>query len=399
MKRFWFLLVAAIGAMSPAARAQVNCSSSSTKLICLIPNQLNLSPGSSQSLAFLNEAVGSQVSELPVATPASGIIYTNDPKLNLPVPSNETLGPVLTQRAETIGRHKVYIAFTYQYFLLQDIDGLSLKNLPIFLPLQTGTAVTATNNRLDLKANQFTGYVTYGLTGRIDLSVAVPVLDVHEQFTSSGVEFSLVPPFGSATFNNISKAGEVTGVGDVTLAIKGRVWKPRHGGFSLGAEVRLPSGDALNFLGAGTIGFRPFGTLTYGGRFSPHFNIAYEVNGSTDLITNSQGGKGQLPNRLLYSGGADWGVTKWLTLAADVLEQRVFDAQRIKLINFSISNPNLTFPSISPFKDSYNRTDGSAGVKIKPFGNLIITGNVVVKLDHAGLRSRLVPLVGASYTF
>ena len=108
MKRFLFFCLLVGGIICcPAAEAQITCSAASTKLACVIPNQLFLT--GSQNLGFLNEAVGSQLGDLPLASPASGIIYTNDPKLNLPVPSNDTLGPVLTQRAETIGRHKVYL--------------------------------------------------------------------------------------------------------------------------------------------------------------------------------------------------------------------------------------------------------------------------------------------------
>jgi len=383
--------------------AQVNCtagSPASGKLICLIPNQLNLTQGSAQNLAFLNEAIGSQVSDLPLATPASGVIYTIDPKLNIPVPSNETLGPILTQRAETIGRHKFYIAFTYQFFQFEDIDGMGLKNLPIFLPLQGGNVVTATNNRLDLKASQFTAYFTYGLTTSIDVSVAVPIIDMHERMTTSGIEYSLVPPIGSTSFTNkASPDGSATGIGDVNVAAKWRLWKRKHGGLSVGAELRLPSGDSENFLGAGTIGVRPFAVFTYGGRISPHFNIAYEVNGNTNLVTNSSGTNGQLPNRLIYSGGADWAITRWLTVAADVLEQRVFDAQRVNLVSYTIPNPNLTYPSINSFTGSYNRTDGSIGLKLKPFKTFIVTANLLMKLDQPGLRARNVPLGGLSITF
>src|ERR1700726_4009982 len=129
MKRLLFFSLLAGGFLSPAVHAQVNCSQSS-KLICLIPHGLNFTQSSFASLGFLSEALGSEVSSLPLASPASGIIYRNDPKLNLPVPSDEALGPVLTQRPETIGRHNLYIAATYQFFRFEDIDGLSLKNLP-----------------------------------------------------------------------------------------------------------------------------------------------------------------------------------------------------------------------------------------------------------------------------
>ena len=403
IRRLLFLAILIILTQGPRVLAQVNCtagSSASGKLICLIPNQLNLTQGSAQNLAFLNEAIGSQVSDLPLATPASGVIYTIDPKLNIPVPSNETLGPILTQRAETIGRHKFYIAFTYQYFQFEDIDGMGLKNLPIFLPLQGGNVVTATNNRLDLKASQFTAYFTYGLTTSVDVSVAVPIIDMHERMTTSGIEYSLVPPIGSTSFTNkASPDGSATGIGDVNVAAKWRAWKLKHGGLSVGAELRLPSGESENFLGAGTIGVRPFAVFTYGGRISPHFNIAYEVNGDTNLITNSSGSNGQLPNRLIYSGGADWAITRWVTLAADVLEQRVFDAQRINTISYTIPNPNLTYPSINAFTGSYNRTDGSVGIKLKPFKTFIVTANILMKLDQPGLRARNVPLGGLSITF
>jgi len=392
---FLFLLVGAV--FCPAAEAQINCTPTSPKLACVIPNQLHLT--GSQSLAFLNEAVGSQLGDLPLASPASGIIYTYDPRLNLPVPSNDTLGPVLTQRAETIGRHKIYLAVTYQFFRFEDIDGTSMSQIPILLSLQGGAAITVSNNRLDLTAHQLGVYLTYGATSRIDISIAMPILDVHERFISSGTEYSTGG--GSATFTNVSSGSKgATGIGDQVLAIKGTVWKPKQGGLALGAEVRLPTGDAINFLGSGTVGFKPFVSLTYGGRVSPHLNVAYEINGHSILVTNAQGGEGRLPNRLIYSGGADFGVTKWLTIATDVLAQNVNHAQRVSVVNESVTNPViLTASTIQPFVGSYNRTDFSGGVKVKPIGNLVLTGNVTVKLDQGGLRARWVPFAGVSYTF
>jgi hypothetical protein len=393
--------------LATKCQAQINCPDGTRALACIIPDQLKLKQGQSQNLNFINEAIGSQVSDLPLASPASGIIYTNDPKLNTPIPSNATLGPILTQRAETIGYHKFYVAFTYQYFSFNVIDGVSLKNLPIFLPLATGLAVTATNNRLDLKANQYTGYFTFGLTSHIDVSVAVPIVSVSEQFTSSGIEYDLTNPAAPTTkFSNYSQLHSVTasGIGDLTLAAKYWLWRPEHGGVTIGAELRTPTGDAKNFLGTGTIGFRPYVTGTFGTRFSPHFNLGYEVNGDTVLVTNSNGGSGHLPNRFLFSAGVDWGIQRWITLAVDFLGQQVYDAQRIKVLPAPpITNPgvNITYPTIYPYNNTYVRGDASVGIKVRPFpsNNLIITGNALIRLNNEGLRSAVVPLVAVSYTF
>jgi hypothetical protein len=42
---------------------------------------------------------------------------------------------------------------------------------------------------------------------------------------------------------------------------------------------------------------------------------------------------------------------------------------------------------------------GSLGIKYRPFGNLVLTGNVLLKMNNSGLRSTAIPLVGLSYSF
>ncbi len=406
-------------AFCPAGFAQINCGAGgqTSKLSCLIPSTVtpagftfsnnNAGLGAlSNSFGFLTSDIGGEISQIPLASPASGIIYTNDPVLNVPVPSDQSLGPILTQRADTIGRHKMYVAATYQYFLLKDVDGLALSNLPsVFLFQSSGATSPDTlgvvSGDMQLKIHQFVGYFTYGLTSRIDVSAAIPVLRVDMRYTVNELFFNIAtgtPPVGGPAGLQTSKAGEATGIGDIVLAAKGTLWKfKRGGGVAAGAELRLPTGDSLNFLGSGTIGGRPFANVTIGGRISPHFNIGYQINGHSQLVT----GNGTLPDRLIYSGGADWRVVPRLTIAADVLAQRVFNAPRATLLtNVTIPGTSILVNSaIATSQNSYNRSDGSIGLKLKPFGNFLITGNLLVKLGQGGLRARLAPLVGLSYTF
>jgi hypothetical protein len=442
----FLLLVLAV----PAAHAQVNCSTggayAASKLLCLIPNAVTqnanattnpgtsyvISPsnaqlptGFSNSLNFLTSDLGGEISQIPLASPASGIIYTNDPTLHVPVPSNESLGPILTQRADTIGRHKIYFATTYQYFLFENADGLSLKG-PLaetfFLNLAsnpngtTPDALALVNGSLDLKVHQFVGYATVGLTSRIDLSVAVPILRVdmryslnEDLFTSTGGVLTPLPP--PAPQVPRSFALQATGVGDVIVAAKANAWKlARGGGLALGVELRLPTGDAEDFLGSGTLGERPFATFTYGGKVSPHVNVGYQFNGNSELVaTSTPGRNGRLPDRLLYSGGADWRVVKRLTLAVDVLDQLVFNSERATLLPAAATGVPLTLgtlhttlnipATIQTSTGSYNHTDVSAGFKLNPVGNLLLSVNFLAKLNSGGLRENFAPLFGVSYTF
>src|ERR1700756_6032139 len=136
-----------------SASAQGICplnGSLSNKLVCVIPQTFGpfgfgSGPGAPlnanqhqahfegdflSSFGPINEAVGIQVSQLPIASPSSGITFTYDPALKTFSPSTEeTLGPILGERAPPIGRRKLYVAFSFQYFDFDSIDGKDLSQL------------------------------------------------------------------------------------------------------------------------------------------------------------------------------------------------------------------------------------------------------------------------------
>src|SRR5947209_5994101 len=64
----------------------------------------------------LNAAIATQLTLLPLASPASGFIYKYNPATGVYERSVESFGPVLTERAETIGRHRFYFGATFQRF-------------------------------------------------------------------------------------------------------------------------------------------------------------------------------------------------------------------------------------------------------------------------------------------
>src|SRR5258706_7289702 len=75
----------------------------------------------------LNSAIGIQSTLLPLASPSSGITFSWDPAAKVFSPSTDSFGPILGERAETIGRHRVFLGFSYQYFKFDALDGLDLR--------------------------------------------------------------------------------------------------------------------------------------------------------------------------------------------------------------------------------------------------------------------------------
>ena len=48
---------------------------------------------------------------------------------------------------------------------------------------------------------------------------------------------------------------------------------------------------------------------------------------------------------------------------------------------------------------SYQLNSFAAGFKANPTKHLLLTGNITVKVGNGGLRAKVVPLLGISYSF
>ena len=450
--------------------------STSSKLICMIPqiygsglqiqavsfggapiNNPNFQSVLTENLSPLNSALARQSATLPVSSPSSGITYSWDAAAKTFVSSTDSYGPILAERADTIGKYKVSLSFAYQYFNFSNLDGVSLKNLPsVYFQsddssqgqpcslngASTGPCgyirdVVTTSNRVDLKVHQFTTFVTFGLTNRIDVSAAIPIENVHMAVSStativnnidaSGNVFahtftfrtgcgSLNAPVTPCSTQPFSNASSSSGIGDITLRVKGTAWKGEKSGLALGADFRIPTGDSLNFLGAGAVGVRPFGVWSYKARVSPHALVGFEVNGSSQIAGDvTTGVKDKLPGSIAYAIGADTWITKRLTAAFDLVGQDVFQAGRVSVKNVDQPQacldstgqcdpgqgfaPVTKSPIVTPFTGSYNSIFASVGAKFRPTANLLIIANVLIKLNNNGLGLRTVPTIGAAYTF
>lgn len=382
----------------------------------------------------LNTSIASQLSLLPLASPASGIVFTFDPALGVATRSSQSFGPVLAERAETIGRRKLYLAFTYQRFHFDSIDGVDLDHYPAVLSHQDVTNlpiigvlgvpdferdVIVTTNRIDLRVSQFTSYATFGLTNRFDVSLAVPVLNVALGITSDATVVRNAPPgpFGqnhffipgnqNSTRNVFHTSNSSSGIGDIVLRGKATAYRGERAGLAVGLDLRVPTGDELNFRGSGAFGVRPFIAASYRARVSPHVNLGYEWNGQSVLAGDIRTGQERnLPRQFLYTVGADVGVTRHVTVAADLLGQHVFNAGKVRLTQFTdLGDQNgvhHTFPdavATGVGADDLDIVNGSFGLKINPWRGLLLSGNVLFKLNEAGLRDNVSPLVGISYTF
>jgi hypothetical protein len=365
-----------------------------------------------------NVALASQIAAVPLPTPASGFTYTFDSSLGVFQRSTQSFGPILTERAETIGKHKLTFGVTYQHFGFDSIEGLSLGDIPAVFThdhaeLGGGRSdLVTTNNAIDASVDQTVAFLSYGLASRLDLSVAVPLVAADlavrsdAQVQRIGTESSPATHFYDdgrgdlGTTRTYRDSGHASGLGDVVVRLKGTPVHNESVALALGIDGRFPTGDEENLLGLGAYGVKPFAVLSFSqGRVAPHLNVAYLWNGKSVLAGDVVSGtKEDLPDQVQYAVGADVGVSKRLTLAFDFLGTYVMKSPRLVREVFTAADGE-PFPQIGFVTESYNMASGAAGLKFNPVGRLLVDFNVLFKLDDAGLRDKVTPLFGIEWAF
>ncbi len=374
-----------------------------------------------------NISLASQLAAIPLPSPASGFTYSLDPGLGVLKRSTQSFGPIYTERADTIGKHKFSVGINYQRFSFDTIEGVDLGDVPAVFthdnPAPGGRAdVVSTQNSINISVDQATALFTLGLLDRLDVSLAIPIIRVDMSVVSNATIYrigSCPDPtklpcspkthyFADPTVSDgigdhrvFSQSGRASGIGDLVVRLKGTAIKTGHTGLALGADVRIPTGDEEKLLGSGAAAIKPFLAFSFGaGKVAPHLNAGYSWNGKSVLAGNVlTGEKKRLPDEFVFAGGLDWGAAERLTVALDVLGRRVIDSPRLQSQTFTALDGHTTRPDIRFVTGSFNVVNGSFGVKFNPTGKLLVDLNVLFKLNDAGLRAKVTPFFGVEYSF
>jgi hypothetical protein len=338
------------------------------------------------ALSNLNQQVATNVNLSSITS--SLPIFTFDILQGMPSGTENSLGPVFGERAETIGRGHFNLSASLTHVNFTQLNGQSLDNIPILLdhgPVAGCISPTTPafcsfeldkvllNIRLDIERNVFAAYATYGITDRWDVSIIMPLVDqtakassvatiVNNSNTNVHQFDAQHPPFSHT-------GGEAAGFGDIIIRTKYNVLRGADlaPDIALIGQLNLPTGSKADLLGSGSTDVLGGIVLSKQfGRFNPHVNLSYQV---------AAGGYDR--NNIQYAVGADVRILPNVTVGADFLGRQYVASGT-----------------------SFNETDFGVGGKWRIVGSHVLLAEFLIPVNQgSGLRPDYIAFAGYQVTF
>lgn len=325
----------------------------------------SLGQASLSSFGSIGGSISGTLGASALSSAVSGSLF--DITQGMPVESTESLGPLVGERAETLGQGHFNLGINFSHTTFKRLNNAPLSSLTASLTPQNCSPVPSPNCddviqlNINIKLERDVTTVTgaYGITPRWDVGVLLPVVHVRATASANATLFDLNADgdsFLQTGTNSVSSTsgGDATGIGDVIFRSKYNIMRD-PGGFAdlaIYNEIKVPTGDQNNLLGTGnTDALAELVVSKQIGAVAPHLNVGYQYAMGT----------GTDRSNLRYVVGADMRVNSSITLGADVVGQR--------------NDVGL------------NLVDAALGIKWNVFDRAILTGGILVPINGSeGLR-------------
>ena len=324
------------------------------------------------------------LASVPLASSSSGFLYRLNPQLGTVERATESFGAFFVERALGPGRGRASFGASVSS---SDFDRLG------DLDLRDGSLLTVANQFRDepqpfdtesltlrVRSRTLTLFGSVGVTDRFEIGGAVPILELN-------VEGQRLNVYRGAETLQASGEASASGIGDIALRAKFTLASGAAGAFAAAAEVRLPTGDETNLLGAGATAYRFLGIGSYEqGPFTLHGNGGLVLGGISDEVT--------------LSGAVGIAAHPRFTLSGEALVRRIAELAEIGLVNEP--HPTITgvdTARLAPGVPGEWVSTAVTGVKWNPGGSIVIGGHLAFPLTRRGLTAPITPTLTFEYAF
>jgi hypothetical protein len=361
-----------------------------------------------QRLQFVNHVngqAGNQLSSFPLGSASGGFTWTFDTASAAVTRSSDSFGPIFAERPLTIGRRRLNVGTNYQRVTFDRLDGRRLRGGEIVgyfgqvFPEFNQEGIFFADS-LDVKVTTETlnAFATYGLSDRLDIGVAVPFSRVDLNATLTSRIGNTVSGIDDEPVFVRSRSGTASGFGDMVIRAKYNMVKRDSVAIAESIDVRLPTGDEEDLLGvAGPQIKLTLITSSTWGRLSPHVNFGYTITGTSPSADDEDAVVVPPPEEINYVFGADLALSLRTTVAFDAVGRILRGVGTLSWAPSKFGSEFQQFHLNSG--EDLNLLLGSVGLKVNPFGNMLLTTNVLFPLTKSGLTDNLTWMAGFDYSF
>jgi len=324
------------------------------------------------------------LTSVPLASSSSGFLYRLNQQLGTMERTTQSFGSFFVERALTAGSGRASFgvsAVTSSFDRLGD------------LPLREGTLTTVANQFRDesapfdtealtlrMRSSTLTVFGSVGITNRFEVGAALPLIHLS-------VEGQRLNVYRDQPFLQASGNATADGVGDAAVRAKYTLAQASTAALAAAAEVRLPTGDDGNLLGAGATAYRFLGIGSIEtGRLTLHGNGGIVFGGVSDEVN--------------FAGAAAFAVRPRVTVSGEVLFRRVDELHDLRLT--SERHPTILGVEtlrLTPGESATTLANAVAGVKWNAGGTLVVGGYVAFPLVRRGLTAPITPTLALEYSF
>jgi hypothetical protein len=319
----------------------------------------------------------------PIGTSSGGFLYRLNSELGTVERASENFGTFFVERALMGGQGNASFGVTGSTAGYDTLSGFGLRD---------GTFVTVANRFRDepepfdtesltmrLRASTTVLFATVGVLDELELGVIVPVARIS-------LEGERLNVYRGSQFVQAEATGTASGLADIALRAKYGLFSSRTASFAAAGELRLPTGDEENLLGAGSASWRLLGVASF-------------ENGRVGLHGNGGVVRGGISDETLLAGALSVALHPRATLTAEIMRRHVSELRAFDLS----SAPHPTVAGVDTFRltagtDASSLVTAITGIKWNVTDTLVLGGHVLWSLNDRGLNAPFTPTVALEYS-
>lgn len=344
-------------------------------------------PDAAAATATTNTVAGLLLIEtvtVPTTSSSGGFVYRLRPDLGVFERASNEFGPFFTERALRNGRGQASLGVSYQQSNFGSLQGGDLTDgsFPTNATRFAGAIdpFSVDTLQLDLAVRTVSPFFSYGITDRLSLGGVVPIVNVR----FSGQRMRTI---GAQTTLQSRQSGSATGLGDAAVNARYLVAGNGVRGFSVGGDVRLPTGRKLDLLGTDDAAARMLAIGSWeDGQLAAHLNGGVGVGG--------------VSREVFWAAATTFAATPQLTVIGELMGRRLSELSRVS----DVYQPHPVLAGVEtmrwlPTELGLHTMFVVTGAKWNLTRSWLLNANLLMRLTDTGLSARVTPSLSIDYGF